>query len=211
MNPDLIAAKRFVAQLEAKPMSTLKPIDNGGYEITGLGLTADADGANGQSGLPCYAPRGHGPTLDVLADAGHPGNWWGLACDIHGIPFIQHETDYAPGAYISTTSYEVSGKAVNDPDRYLDAASVPFIVVPGHFIKSVPGIVLGCKCEVEHAGKIVPAMAGDKGPAWGEFSLFLCQQFDPTATAHGTSISSGVTVRIWPGVQFDPRWPLQHS
>lgn len=182
-----------------------------GYVITDLGLAADGDGHNGQNdGIPCYAPRDYGkPTLDVLTNAGHPGNWWGLAL-IDGNPYIQQENDYAPGAYVSTTAYVIPGFAHCDPDSYLDAASVPFIVVPASFVRGVPGIVKGCACEVEHNGNIVPAMVGDIGPAFGEFSLFLCRQFDPKATCHGTSISSGVTVRVWPGKAF-PDHALQRS
>ena len=68
-----------------------------------------------------------------------------------GNPFIQTANDPAPGAYISTTSYQFRFDSNSDaltpdnPDRYLDAAGVPFIVVPGAFIRGVPGIVLGCK------------------------------------------------------------------
>lgn len=183
----------------------------GGYIIEDLPLNCDGDGANGQSSDPCYVPEGSGlPHLDNLANAGHPGNWWGLACRPNGIPFLQGPTDPAPMAYISTTAYQCPDTEINDPMRYLDAASVPFIVVPASFVRGVPGIVKGCACEVEYKGKIVPAMVGDVGPQFGEFSLFLCKQFDPNATCHGTSISSGVTVRVWPGKAF-PGYVLQKS
>ena len=44
------------------------------------GATLDGDGANGQfGGLPCYAPPSYpGGTLDLLANAGHPGNFFGV-------------------------------------------------------------------------------------------------------------------------------------
>jgi len=191
----------------------------GGYIVTDLPLKCDGDGANGQTGgVACYVPAGSGlPHLDLLANAGQPGNWWGLACDAGGNPFIQTATDPAPGAYISTTSYEirfqpdgVTPRPANDPNRYLDAASVPFIVVPVAFIRGVPGLVKGCKCEVEYKGKVVGALVGDIGPDFGEFSLAVCRQFDPHASCHGTSIGSGVTVRVWPGVAF-PGYVLERS
>ena len=191
----------------------------GGDVITNCPLNCDGDDANGQTGgIACYVLAGSGlRSLVLLANGGHPGNWWGLACDAGGNPFIQTDDDPAPGAYISTTSYQMcflaNGKTprpVNDPDRYLDAAAVPFIVVPGSSIQGVPGIVLGCKCEVEYKGKVVAALAGDAGPEFGEFSLALCKQFDPKASCHGTSISSGVTVRVWPGKPF-PGYKLQAS
>jgi hypothetical protein len=186
---------------------------------TNCPLNCDGDGANGQTGgIACYVPAGSGlRSLDLLANAGQPGNWWGIVCDAGGNPFIQTSTDPAPGAYISSTSYEnrflpdgVTPRPANDPNRYLDAAGVPFIVVPGAFIRGVPGAVKGCKCEVEYQGKVVSALVGDVGPDFGEFSLYLCKQFDRGASCHGTSISSGVTVRIWPGTPF-PGYPLQPS
>ena len=193
-----------------------------GYVVSDCPLNCDGDGANGQTdGVACYAPRGSGlPFLDLLANAGRPGDWWGLACDASGSPFLQTEEngDPAPGAYVSTTTYQnrflpdgVTPRTVDDPSRYLDAAGNPFIVVPGAFVRGVPGIVLGCRCEVEYQGKIVAAMVGDTGPDFGEFSLFLCKQFDPTASCHGTSISGGVTVRIWPGVPYADAYPLQRA
>lgn len=191
-----------------------------GYVISDLGLASDGDGANGQSGgIACYVPADSGlPHLDLLANAGHPGNWWGLACDAGGHPFIQQKSDPAPGAYISTTTYQnrfqTDGKTprpANDPNRYLDAAGIPFIVTPGAFVRGVPGVVMGCKCEVEYKGKIITAMVGDVGPDFGEFSLFLCKKLDPRATCHGTSINSGITVRVWPGVPYSDDYPLQRS
>ena len=87
---------------------------------------------------------------------------------------------------------------------------MPFIVVPGAFVQGVPGVVMGCKCEVEYQGQVEPAMVGDVGPDFGEFSLYLCQKFDSTANCHGTSISSGITVRVWPGTPV-PGYDLQPS
>jgi hypothetical protein len=190
-----------------------------GYTVSNCGLGCDGDGANGQTGgTACYVPRGSGlPSLDLLANAGSNGNWYGIACSADGTPFIQESTDPVPGAYISTTSYQfrfmpdgTTPRPLNDVHRYLDAAAVPYVVVPGSFIRGVPGIVLGCKCEVEYQGNVVTAIAGDVGPAFGEFSLKLCKQFDPTANCHGTSISSGITIRLWPGTAY-PGYPLQRS
>lgn len=191
----------------------------GCYTVSDCPLNCDGDGANGQTGgVACYVPEGSGlPSLDVLANAGSPGNWYGIACDADGNPYIQQPGDPAPGAYVSTTSYEmpfmsdgVTPRPDRDPSRYLDAAGVPYIVVPGAFVDEVPGVVLGCKCEVEYQGQVVAAMVGDTGPDFGEFSLQVCKQFVPDASCHGTSIDSGITVRAWPGVAF-PGYALQAS
>jgi hypothetical protein len=73
------------------------------------GATLDGDGGNGQFGeQPCYALSAYvGPTLDVLANAGDPGNRYGVVTDTgndDGDPIVQNATDPCPGAYISTTS-----------------------------------------------------------------------------------------------------------
>jgi len=58
----------------------------------------DGDGANGQFGQPpCYAPASFtGKTLDVLANAGGPGNWFGVVTDTgktDGTPVVQGPQD----------------------------------------------------------------------------------------------------------------------
>src|SRR5215204_5129858 len=53
---------------------------DGSYTTPPAGMSIDADGANGQTrGVPVYAPRGFTPApLDFLANAGGPGNWFGV-------------------------------------------------------------------------------------------------------------------------------------
>ena len=67
--------------------------DDGSVTFT-AGATIDGDGANGQyGGLPCYAPSTYsGRTLDILANAGHPGNWFGVVTNTGlntGTPILQ--------------------------------------------------------------------------------------------------------------------------
>lgn len=74
----------------------------------------DGDGANGQFGQPpCYAPESFtGKTLDVLASAGRPGNWFGVVTDTgkkDGTPVVQGAQDPCPGAYVSATSLHLPG------------------------------------------------------------------------------------------------------
>src|SRR3990172_2424520 len=57
----------------------------------------DADGS----------PRAYGPSnsgLDWTANAGSPGNWWGVVTDNNGDPVIQGSGDPFPGMYVSSTS-----------------------------------------------------------------------------------------------------------
>src|SRR6478672_475871 len=96
----------------------------GAYLSWSSGLAVDADGA----------PRAYHPDsrrgLDALATAGKPGNWWGVACDERGIPFLQGADDPAPGFYVSTTALQDSRFPVHSCRRYVNAEAIPYIVLP---------------------------------------------------------------------------------
>jgi hypothetical protein len=94
-------------------------------EFTG-GMAIDADGA-----ASAYRPDDTG--LDRLADAGAPGDWWALATDADGEPYVQREGDPAPGSYVSTTSLVDERFETRDPRRYVDAARIPYVALPGPF------------------------------------------------------------------------------
>lgn len=151
---------------------------DGSYTFV-AGITIDADGANGHdgSGRAAYGPAGTNP-LDYLANAGHEGNWWGVVTQ-GGIPVIQNSTDPAEGYYISTTSYQRTEFHRLDPDRYLDSALEPFIVVPSHWRMAIKGVVLGCRAEVTNTltKKTMSGVVGDFGPKdkLGEASMAMAK------------------------------------
>lgn len=90
-------------------------------------LNIDADGSP-----RAYAPRGSGLIgLDVLSDAGIPGNGYGVARDEHGNFAIQGPSGPCPGYYVSTTSLIDPTKVATDPRRYVNSERVPFFVLPG--------------------------------------------------------------------------------
>ena len=173
--------------------------DDGSYTTPPAGMEIDADGANGQTGgVPVYAPQGFTPApLDFLANAGGPGNWFGVVTDTgeeDGTPVKQDTSGPAPGAFVSATSYRWPTLARIDPLAYVDAASVPYIVLPSHWRQEAIGVVLGCKATVEDTktGKVLEA-AGvlDFGPRTklGEASVACAKFFgvDPSAKDGGTS------------------------
>ena len=149
------------------------------------GAQLDGDGANGQfGGAPCYAPPSFGgKTLDLLANGGHPGNWWGVVTDTGkptGTPIVQGPNDPCPGAYISATSLLLPGKngeklPNSSPFKYVDAATVPYVVVPPMVVNGVNGVVMGCRAVVTNTlnGKSVEAVVADGGNSdkLGEISL----------------------------------------
>ena len=197
------------------------------------GATLDGDGANGQfGGLPCYAPASYrGRTLDIIDNAGHQGNWFGVVTDTGkntGTPIIQGAADPCPGAYVSATSLHVLDQHGNRmPDassfKYVDAATVAFIVVPPMIIRGVAGIVLGCRCVVTNArtGQRVEAVVADGGPSnhLGEISVACAQAIGvPVGTTHpangGGAPSPSIHYQLFPGtaaVVNGVTYPLQHS
>jgi hypothetical protein len=108
------------------------------------GMKIDMDGAPN-----CYAPYGVQGALDYLGNAGHPGNWWGIATDSHKKPIIQNgEAPAQPykGFYVSVTALICGFYTVGDVRRYTDATKVPYIALPhrhvGHFGMRVGDLVL---------------------------------------------------------------------
>ncbi|HEX6729937.1 MAG TPA: hypothetical protein VF074_07990 [Pyrinomonadaceae bacterium] len=165
------------------PLPTRKA--DGSYTTSRAGMAIDADGANGQTGgVPVYAPNGFTPApLDFLANAGKPGNWFGVVTDTgekDGKPVKQKADGPAPGAFVSATSYRWPERSRIDPLAYVDAASVPYIVLPKHWRKQAVGVVLGCKATVEDTktGKILTTGVLDFGPGGklGEASI-ACAKF----------------------------------
>jgi hypothetical protein len=87
-------------------------------------MEVDADGAPN-----AYNSKNTG--LDDLRNAGGPGNWYGLVTDENGNPVIQAEGDPFPGFYVSPTSLrDPTITKESDPRRYVDAAKVPYLVLP---------------------------------------------------------------------------------
>lgn len=170
------------------PAIPLPPENQDGSYSFKAGMSVDADGANGAdgSGRAAYGPPGTKP-LDYLANAGGPGNWWGIVTDRNGDPVVQGMEDPAPGYYISTTSYQrrVDGEGKSLPKtstyRYLDSATEFFIVVPSHWRSIVRGVVLGCRATITDTTTVntIEAVVGDFGPRShiGEASMACAAAF----------------------------------
>ncbi|WP_372365705.1 alpha/beta hydrolase [Candidatus Uabimicrobium sp. HlEnr_7] len=159
----------------------------------GSGMSVDADGA------PKAYHRQKGKGLDYLANAGHPGNWWGIVTK-NGVPVIQKSTDPAPGYYVSQTAMFSSQKSIYDPRRYVNASTIPFYVLPAR--KSM-GAKIGDIAAVinTRSNKVAYAMYADVGPRnhIGEGSIALAEDLGINSSPKKGGISSGIVFVVFPG------------
>jgi hypothetical protein len=108
---------------------TIFKLENGEAVFFTSDLDVDADG--------CPFAYGPGNTgLDHNGNAQDPlssGIWNPnvLVLDGSKQPVRQKATDPAPGFYVCKSSLRDQSKAATDPFRYVDALTVPFIVLPG--------------------------------------------------------------------------------
>jgi hypothetical protein len=136
------------------------------------GLSIDADGAP-----RAYHPDGSPPGLDHLANAGQPGNWWGIYTQ-GGVPVVQRAGDPAPGFYVSMTALANPAREERDQRRYVNASRVPYLVLPPT-AHGWGGARLGDIAAVgnRRTGRIAFAIFADIGPAEkiGEGSIALAR------------------------------------
>ena len=134
--------------------------------------------------------------LDYLANAGRPGNWWALVTDQSGVPVVQGENDPAPGYFVSTTALVNPNTPPNKPSHFIDASTIPFIVLPSHrFGQFTTSRALrlgdvGVAYNID-SGKICFAQFAELGPAdkIGEASIALANALgvDSNPKKGGTS------------------------
>jgi hypothetical protein len=106
---------------------TVYSIENYNVLIVTSGFGVDADGA------PHAYHQNNDIALDYLTNAGKPGDWWALATDNKkpsGNPLVQTPSDPAPGYYISMTALIDPLKKYEDPNRYVNSDSIPYVVIP---------------------------------------------------------------------------------
>ena len=156
------------------------------------GMTIDADGA----------PNAYGPDdtgLDDLANAGVPTHWDGIIADRHGNPLIQGESDPFPGYYISCTSLSDPHKKFTDPTRYVDAAKIPYVVLPND-LADHGGARLGDFAVVMNLrnGKSSYAIYADIGTT-GEGSIALADNLGIWSDARRGGQSDGILYLVFPG------------
>ena len=156
------------------------------------GMAIDADGAPN-----AYDPEGAG--LDDLANAGVPSHWDGITTDRDGNPLIQGESDPFPGYYISCTSLSDQSKKLTDPTRYVDAAKIPYVVLPND-LADRGGAQLGDFAVVMNLrnGRSSYAIYADVG-TMGEGSIALADNLGIRSDARTGGESNGILYLVFPG------------
>jgi hypothetical protein len=159
-------------------------------------MAIDADGS----------PRAYGPNdsgLDYTANAGYPGNWWGVITDASGNPIVQSSSDPYPGLWVSTTSLVDNAYSSTKTQHYTNSETIPFFVIPSA-VKSLAGISIGDMGYVYNTtnGKGCYAILADIGPSGklGEASMYVASQLgiNNNPRTGGTS-SAIIDYVIFPG------------
>jgi len=165
-------------------------IDKDNILVFSSGMTIDADGA------PHAYHSDENKGLDYLANGGHSGNWWALVTDNkknNGNPLIQSASDPAPGFYISKTSLEDKTKRYEDPNRYVNSETIPYIALPSNLSNNLKlgDIVL----VVNKANnKKYFAIYADWGPKnkLGEGSMYLAKQLGINSSPKNGGTNSSI-------------------
>lgn len=130
----------------------------------------DADGANGQHAGPAAYKIDDSGT-EFLANGGMKISEGRVICakswarDIVILDKDNEPKVFSGGVIASTTWYRIPGKMPGDPAAYVDAETIPYVVVQPLIIQQTNGVVRGCKARVTWKGKSVDCVVADKGPA----------------------------------------------
>jgi hypothetical protein len=163
------------------------------------GMAIDADGA-----FRAYHPNNRSG-LDALPHAGRPGNWWALVTDNGkptGNPIVQGRSDPAPGYYVSTTAlYDRRNPNLQDPHRYVDAASIPYIVLHPRALKYAR---LGDFATVVNLrnGKVSAALVADQSASnlpVGEGSIAVAKALGINSSPRYGGQEGGVAYLVYSG------------
>jgi hypothetical protein len=162
----------------------------------------------GDGAVRCYHPVSS-KGLDALSNAGRPGQWWGIATangKPSGRPCVQTLSDPAPGFFVSTTALQDWSKRLCDPHRYVDAATIPYFVMPGGHTFGAKLGDLGLLVNAS-TGKHVVAIYADVGPHddLGEISIAAAAALGIPSSPRTGGVGGGIVYAVFPGLPS--MWP----
>jgi len=194
----------------------IKEEDDGRVHFT-ADADIDADGANGQGGAqPAYKVDDTGS--EYLANGGMKRRADGKVVCAH--PWARYivilDSDNEPkvfdgGVIASMTWYRDTSKSMSDPSAYVDAETVPYVVVPPLIVQRTKGVVRGCRARVTWKGKSVDCVVADRGPAKkiGELSIAAARALGINPSPRNGGVAKPeVLYELWPG-QAAPGFELQ--
>lgn len=209
---------RTIGTITGEGYSCLIQEDSKGRVYFNADADIDADGANGQNdNVAAYRVDDKG--TEALANGGMKIVNGKVICAkswARGIVIldVDNEPKVFPGGVIaSTTWYRHPGKSLDDPAAYVDAETVPYVVVPPLIVQQTAGVVRGCKARITYKGRSVDCVVADKGPAAriGEISIAAAKAVGiPSSPRSGGVELPDVLYEIWPGVAA-PGFVLQHA
>eukprot|EP00019_Armaparvus_languidus_P003761 CAMPEP_0168591400 /NCGR_PEP_ID=MMETSP0420-20121227/7115_1 /TAXON_ID=498008 /ORGANISM="Pessonella sp." /LENGTH=768 /DNA_ID=CAMNT_0008627191 /DNA_START=87 /DNA_END=2393 /DNA_ORIENTATION=+ len=168
-------------------------------------LHVDADGA-----ADAYNAANTG--IDYLANAGRPGNWWGITTDSSGTPYKQGSNDPKPGYYVSGTSLVNKIYPSSRQCRFVESRKISYIVIPNiSSFRSAVGVKIGDfgLLYYKKTGKMLYTMYADAGPSnkIGEGSIYAIEAighnpWNSARTRVVSGVPSGVTIVMFPNTGF---------
>jgi len=178
----------------------------------------DADGANGQNSAPA-AYKVDDTGTELLANGGMKIVGGKVVCahswarDIVILGEDNQPKVFPGGIIASMTWYRHPRKLPSDPAAYVDAETVPYIVVPPLIIQKTVGIVRGCKAQVTFRSRSVDCVVADRGPSnkIGELSIAAARAIGlPSSPRNGGTEKQEVLYELWPGIAA-PGFELQRA
>lgn len=167
----------------------------------------DADGANGQGGGPA-AYRTNDSGTEALANGGMKIVGGKVVCShawARSIVILDSDNEpkvFPDGVIASMTWYRHPGVPASDLNAYVDAETVPYIVVPPLIILKTAGVVCGCRARASYDGRSVECVVADRGPATkiGELSIAAARALGiPSSPRNGGRSKPDVSYELWPG------------
>jgi hypothetical protein len=177
-----------------KTVGGVNVYEEGGALLFKAGATVNGDGSP-----HCYHSD-DSQGLDYLANAGSPGNWWGVFTDDDDVPVMQSIYHPAPGYYISTTALVNPELPPDHPDAYIDSERYPFNVVPGNFGLGWKLGDLGFCYNTNNENNMYCCTA-DIGPKThlGEISMLLAKCLGIRPDPKNSRADSGILYVVFPG------------
>lgn len=137
-------------------------------------------------------------------DKSQPHNkweWWGISVDAGNNPYVQKAGHPFPGFYVSTTALVDGTKTEDNPARYVDSNTIPFLVLPGKQWGGARKGDLGWIINRAN-GQACGAIFADVGPAdeMGELSICAAKLLglDPNPKGGGTEKKT-ILYLVFPG------------